>query len=167
MKNIVLRCELWRGTYNRPTAYPRVLQIKLRSATSRHWMASSSGTVRPWMRYDFIWTASSVCCCVLSTIRITLPMESRAKPYFWENICATVAKKKKHQDRNKNIKNRSFERSETESTLSAWAWPVVFPHFGGPTTAILIGTQGLGLGCLRYFRGFAINVLRFSLVEKK
>lgn len=56
---------------------------------------------------------------------------------------------------------------ETKSLSSVELSPVVFPDFGGPTTAILIGTQGFGLGCLRYFRGFAIKILRFSTDSKK
>lgn len=49
----------------------------------------------------------------------------------------------------------------------SWVSPVVFPDFGGPTTAILMGGAGLGLGCLRYFKGFNIKVLRFSTDVKK
>lgn len=45
--------------------------------------------------------------------------------------------------------------------------PVVFPDLGGPTTAILTGRDGVGFGCLRYFKGFCINMLRFFLDAKK
>lgn len=49
----------------------------------------------------------------------------------------------------------------------SWVLPVVFPDLGGPTTAILTGMGGVGFGCLRYFKGFSMNVLRFSLDAKK
>lgn len=45
--------------------------------------------------------------------------------------------------------------------------PVVFPDFGGPTTVIFTGGAGLGFGCLRYFKGFDMKVLRFSSEVKK
>ena len=34
---------------------------------------------------------------------------------------------------------------------------VVFPDFGGPSIAILIGTTGLGEDCFMYFKGCMMN----------
>lgn len=44
---------------------------------------------------------------------------------------------------------------------------MVFPDLGGPMIAILTGRDGVGFGCLRYFKGLSSNVLRFSLEAKK
>ena len=44
---------------------------------------------------------------------------------------------------------------------------VVFPLLGGPRTAILIGTTGLGDGCLRYNIGSAMNCSRACDEDKK
>ncbi len=69
--------------------YPRVLQTRLITATSRHWMASLSGTVKPWFKCFCTWLANSVLAWLLSTIRIASPIERRARPYSRENTRAT------------------------------------------------------------------------------
>lgn len=45
--------------------------------------------------------------------------------------------------------------------------PVVFPDFGGPRIAILMGIVGLGLGWQIYLIGFFINFSLVSLLDKK
>ncbi len=44
---------------------------------------------------------------------------------------------------------------------------VVFPDLGGPITAILIGTTGLGVGMVRYVMGFDWNCSRAEAEDRK
>ena len=73
-------------------------------------------------------------------------------------------KDKSKPRRMKNRKKTQIRRVKSKWIMLQLSWdlPVVFPDLGGPRTAILTGKDGVGLGCLRYFKGLSINVLRFS-----
>lgn len=90
------------------------------STTSRHWMASSSGTADPWERYFFIWTTRSVCSCLLSTTRITPPMDRRAKPYFSANICATVELKQIEKNAEREERRVMSVWKSVRGTILCW-----------------------------------------------
>ena len=62
---------------------------------------------------------------------------------------------------------RIITTSLTHNTILKLDLHVVFPLLGGPRTAILIGTTGLGDGCLRYNIGSAMNCSRACDEDKK
>lgn len=80
-------------------SYPVVLHTGFIRATSRAWMASSSGTVCPLWRCWFNARANSLSGCWFNTSRMACPILRRCNPYTLANFLATA----KHFDFNTQL----------------------------------------------------------------
>lgn len=86
-------------------SYPVVEHTWSIRATSRAWMASSSGTVSPLWRWHFNWSPNSLSGWLFNTSRMASPILSLRSPYVLSNFLATA----KHFDFNKQLLCRQHQ----------------------------------------------------------